>query len=38
MKNEYKKTDELEELKLKTEEDFYKKVIDMNYENVILAE
>ena len=38
MKNERKKTDELKEIKLKIEEDFYKEVIDMKYENVMLAE
>ena len=38
MKNESKKTDAVEELKLKTEEDFYKEVIDAKYENVILVE
>ena len=38
MKNEHKKMDELKKMKLKTEEDFYKEVIDMKYENVMLAE
>ena len=38
MKNKNKKMDEVEELKMKTEEDLYKEVIDTKYENVTLAE
>ena len=38
IKNEHKKTDELKEMKLKTEEDFYKEVIEAKHNNVMLAE
>jgi len=38
IKSNSKKIDTVEELKLKTEEDFYKEVIDAKYKNVMLAE
>ena len=38
MKNDKKRKEEMEELKLKTEEDFIKEVVEIKYINVLLTD